>query len=174
MLEIPSYFQQLFSSQQIAARVDELGAQITADYEGRNLHLIGVLRGATTFLADLTRRIQLDLTYDFIAVSSYEGTSSTGQVKLVKDLEESVESRHILVVEDILDSGLTMNYIREMMQQRKVASLGLCTLLDRPHGRKVSLPIDYSGFTIPDKFVVGYGLDFEQKWRNLPDIWAIN
>jgi hypoxanthine phosphoribosyltransferase len=174
MLEIPSYFQLLHKSDEIAARVRALGAQITADYEGRNPHLVGVLRGATTFMADLTRAIELPLTYDYLAVSSYDGASSTGQVRLVKDLDESVESRHVIVVEDILDSGLTLNYIREMLSQRKVASLAICALLDRPHRRKVDLKLDYHGFTIPDKFVVGYGLDFEQKWRNLPDIWAMN
>jgi hypoxanthine phosphoribosyltransferase len=174
MLEIPSYFQRLYTADEIATRVRELGAQLSADYAGRNPHLVTVLRGATTFLADLTRAMDIELTYDFIAVNSYVGTSSTGQVKLVKDLEESVESRHVIVIEDILDSGLTLNYIREMLQQRKVASLALCALLDRPHRRELKLELDYSGFTIPDKFVVGYGLDFEQKWRNLPDIWAIN
>lgn len=174
MLEIPSYFSRLLSAEEIGARVRELGAQITADYDGRNPHLVTVLRGATTFLADLTRAIETELTYDFIAVNSYEGTTSSGQVKLVKDLEESVESRHVIVVEDILDSGLTLNYIREMLQQRKVASLTLCALLDRPHARQIELELDYRGFTIPDKFVVGYGLDFEQRWRQLPDIWAIN
>lgn len=174
MLEIPSYFQRLFTAEQIATRVRELGAQITADYDGRSVHLIGVLRGANTFLADLSRAIQLELTYDFIAVSSYAGETSSGQVKLVKDLEESVESRHIIVVEDILDSGRTLNYIREMLQARKVASLALCALLDRPHRHEIKLPLDYMGFSIPDKFVVGYGLDFEQRWRQLPDIYAIN
>jgi len=174
MLEIPSYFQQLFSAEQLQARVAELGARIDADYNGRPLHLVAVLRGATTFLADLSRVMQTPLTYDFIAVSSYEGTTSSGVVKLTKDLDESVESRHVIVVEDIIDSGLTLNYIRENLRSRKPASLALCALLDRPHRRKVDLKLDYVGFTIPDKFVVGYGLDFEQKWRQLPDIWAIN
>jgi hypoxanthine phosphoribosyltransferase len=174
MLEVPSYFQRLFKADELAARIRELGAQITKDYEGRSIHLVGVLRGATTFLADLSREIQVPLTYDFIAVNSYEGTTSSGVVKLVKDLEESVESRHVMVVEDIIDSGLTFNYIREMLQSRKPASLSLCTLLDRPSRRKVSVDITYVGFEIPDKFVVGFGLDFEQKWRQLPDIWAIN
>ncbi|MCH7472181.1 hypoxanthine phosphoribosyltransferase [bacterium] len=174
MVEIPSYFQRLFTADEIKARVRELGAEIERDYKGRSLHLVGVLRGATTFLADLSRVIDLPLTYDFIAVSSYKGTSSSGQVKLVKDLDESVESRYVLIIEDIIDSGLTLNYIKEMLQARKPASLAVCTLLDRPHKLEVDLLLDYVGFTIPDKFVVGYGLDFEQKWRNLPDIWAIN
>lgn len=174
MLDIPSYFQLLHSADDIAARVRELGAQISADYEGRSLHLVGVLRGATTFLADLSRSIDIEISYDFIAVSSYAGESSSGQVKLVKDLEESVESRHVLVVEDILDSGRTLHYIKEMLQARKVASLAICALLDRPHRREVDLQLDYCGFSIPDKFVVGYGLDFEQRWRQLPDLYAIN
>jgi hypoxanthine phosphoribosyltransferase len=174
MLEIPSYFQRLFTAQQLAVRVSELGAQIGRDYHGRPLHLVGVLRGATIFMADLCRQLPVPVTYDYIAVNSYESTTSSGVVKLVKDLEENVESRHVLVVEDIIDSGLTLNYIKEMLQSRKVASLALCALLDRPHRRKVSLALDYTGFTIPDKFVVGYGLDFEQKWRQLPDIYAIN
>jgi hypoxanthine phosphoribosyltransferase len=174
MLEIPSYFQRLFTAQQLAKRVAELGVQISHDYHGRPLHLVGVLRGATIFMADLCRQLSEPVTYDYIAVNSYESTTSSGVVKLVKDLEENVESRHVLVVEDIIDSGLTLNYIREMLQSRKVASLALCALLDRPHRRKVSLELDYTGFTIPDKFVVGYGLDFEQKWRQLPEIYAIN
>ena len=138
------------------------------------LHLVGVMRGATVFMADLVRKLDLEVTYDYIAVHSYEGTSSTGVVKLIKDLDENVESRHVIVVEDIIDSGLTLNYIKENLQSRKPASLALITLLDRPHQRKIDLQLDYIGFTIPDKFVVGYGLDFEQKWRHLPDIWAIN
>jgi hypoxanthine phosphoribosyltransferase len=174
MLEVPSYFQRLITADQLRARVAELGSQITKDYQGRSIHLVGVLRGATTFLADLSRAIDVPVTYDFIAVNSYEGTTSSGVVKLVKDLEESVESRHVLVVEDIIDSGLTVNYIREMLQSRKPASLSLITLLDRPGRRKVNIEINYVGFVIPDKFVVGFGLDFEQKWRQLPDIWAIN
>jgi hypoxanthine phosphoribosyltransferase len=174
MLEIPSYFQKLLSAGEIAGRVAELGAQISSDSEGRKLHVVGVLRGATTFMADLVRQVQVPLTLDYIAVSSYEGSSSTGVVKMVKDLEENVESRHVLVVEDIIDSGLTLNYIRENLQSRKPASLKLCALLDRPNTRQVNLKLDYTGFVIPNKFVVGYGLDFEQKWRQLPDIWAIN
>jgi hypoxanthine phosphoribosyltransferase len=173
-LEIPSYFTKLLTAKQIATRVGELAAEITRDHEGRTLHVVGVLRGATTFMADLVRAIEVPLTLDYIAVSSYEGTTSTGVVKMLKDLEENVESRHVLIVEDIIDSGLTLNYIRENLQSRKPASLALCALLDRPNGRKVSLKLDYTGFVIPNKFVVGYGLDFEQKWRQLPDVWAIN
>jgi hypoxanthine phosphoribosyltransferase len=174
MLEIPSYFEKLLTAEQIAARVRELGAQLSKDYEDRKPHFVGVLRGATTFMADLVRAMDIELSYDFLAVASYAGTESSGQVRLVKDLDESVESRHVIVIEDILDSGLTCNYIREMLMQRKVASLAPCALLDRPHRRELKLDLDYVGFRIPDKFVVGYGLDFEQRWRQLPDIWAIN
>jgi hypoxanthine phosphoribosyltransferase len=174
MLEIPSYFRRLFTADELAVRVRELGAQISQDYAGKQLHLVCVLRGATVFMADLVRTISVPVSYDYIAVHSYDGSASSGVVKLTKDLDESVESRHVLIVEDIIDSGLTLNYIRESLQSRKPASLRMVTLLDRPHRRQASLQMDYTGFTIPDKFVVGYGLDFEQKWRQLPDIWAIN
>ncbi|MDQ3024422.1 MAG: hypoxanthine phosphoribosyltransferase [bacterium] len=174
MLEIPSYFEKLLTAEEIAVRVRELGAQLSTDYADRKPHFVAVLRGANTFLADLVRAMDIELTYDFIAVASYAGSESSGQVRLVKDLDESVESRHVIVLEDILDSGLTCNYIREMLMQRKVASLALCALLDRPHRRELKMDLDYVGFQIPDKFVVGFGLDFEQRWRQLPDIWAIN
>lgn len=174
MPEIPSYFELLFTAAQLEKRIAAMAAQIDQDYAGRSIHLVGVLRGATTFLADLSRKLEVPITMDFIAVNSYEGTTSSGVVKLVKDLEESVESRHVLIIEDIIDSGLTVNYIMEMLQNRKPASLALCALLDRPHRRKVDVDLAYCGFTIPDRFVVGFGLDFEQQWRQLPDIWTIN
>jgi len=174
MLEIPSYFQRLYTAAQIDGRVGELAAEIARDYAGRKVHLVCVMRGATVFLSDLVRKLELEVTYDYIAVHSYESTSSSGIVRLTKDLDENVESRHVIVVEDIIDSGLTLNYIKENLQSRKPASLALCTLLDRPHRRKIDLKLDYVGYQIPDKFVVGYGLDFEQQWRQLPDIWAIN
>lgn len=174
MLEIPSYFTRLYTAIEIEKRVCEMAAQITSDYAGRRIHLVGVLRGANIFLSDLVRRIEVPLSYDFLAVSSYSGTTSSGVVRLIKDLDESIESEHVIVVEDIVDSGLTLNYIIEQLQNRKPASLHICSFLDRPHNRNIALKIDYTGFEIPDKFVVGYGLDFEQKWRQLPDIWAIN
>jgi hypoxanthine phosphoribosyltransferase len=175
MLEIPSYFKRLYSTEQLSTRVGELASGISADYTGRKLHLVGVLRGAAVFLADLSRALQIPVSYDFIAVSSYEGSSSSGVVRLQKDLDESVESRHILIVEDITDTGLTLNYIKGMLASRKPASLATCALLDRPHQRKTELKLDYCGFTLDeDKYVVGYGLDFEQQWRQLPDIYAIN
>ncbi len=174
MLEIPSYFTRLYTAAEIDKRVTEMGAEITRDFADRKVHLVGVLRGANIFLSDLARRIEVPLSYDFLAVSSYEGTSSSGVVRLVKDLDESIESEHVIVVEDIIDSGLTLNYILEQLQNRKPASVHVCSFLDRPHSRNINLKPDYVGFEIPDKFVVGYGLDFEQKWRQLPDIWAIN
>lgn len=174
MLEIPSYFTRLYTATEIEKRVGEIAAQITEDFTDRKVHLVGVLRGANIFLSDLARAIEVPLSYDFLAVSSYSGTSSTGVVRLIKDLDESIESEHVIVVEDIVDSGLTLNYILEQLQNRKPASVHVCSFLDRPYNRDIDLKIDYRGFEIPDKFVVGYGLDFEQKWRQLPDIWAIN
>lgn len=175
MIDIPSYFTLLYPAAQIQARVGELAAEISADYRGRQLHLVSVLRGAAVFLADLSRALTIPVTYDFIAVSSYEGTASSGVVRLQKDLDESVESRNILLVEDITDTGLTLNYIRGMLGSRKPASLATCALVDRPAQRKTELKLDYCGFTLEqDKYIVGYGLDFEQKWRQLPDIYAIN
>jgi hypoxanthine phosphoribosyltransferase len=175
MLEIPSYFKLLYSADEIRQRVDELAAQISSDYNGRSLHLVGVLRGAAVFMSDLSRALQVPVSYDYIAVSSYEGSSSSGVVRLLKDLDESVESRNVLIVEDITDTGLTVNYIRGMLTSRKPASLATCALLDRPHQRKSELKLDYCGFVLSeDKYVVGYGLDFEQQWRQLPDIYALN
>jgi hypoxanthine phosphoribosyltransferase len=175
VLEIPSYFSLLYSAEQIRERVDALAAQVSSDYSGRKLHLVGVLRGASVFLADLSRALSIPVSYDFISVSSYEGSSSSGVVRLLKDLDESVESRNILIVEDITDTGLTLNYIKGMLASRKPASLAACSLLDRPHQRKTELKLDYCGFTLEqDKYVVGYGLDFEQQWRQLPDIYSIN
>lgn len=175
MLEIPSYFQPLYSASQLQERIESLSAQISGDYAGRRLHLIGVLRGAAFFLADLSRALRVPVSYDFIAVSSYEGSSSSGVVRLLKDLDESVESRNVLIVEDIVDTGLTLNYIKNMLGSRKPASLATCALIDRPHQRKTELKLDYCGFKLDqDKYVVGYGLDFEQQWRQLPDIYTIN
>jgi hypoxanthine phosphoribosyltransferase len=175
MLEIPSYFERLFGADEIHERVGGLASEISRDYAGRSVHLVCVLRGAAVFMADLVRALDMPVSYDYIAVHSYEGTASTGVVKLTKDLDENVESRHVIVVEDIIDSGLTLNYIKENLQSRKPASLALCTLLERPHQRKVNLKLSYVGFTMTEnRFVVGYGLDFEQQWRQLPDIWAIN
>jgi len=163
--------QVLFTERKLKNRVKKLGEQITADYQGKDLVVISVLRGSYIFMADLTRCIDLPCTVDFMAVSSYgKGTTSSGQVNIIKDLSDSVEGKDVLVVEDILDTGNTLSYLLEILKARNVASLKLCTLLDKPDRRKKPIKADYTGFTIPDAFVVGYGLDYAEKYRNLPYI----
>lgn len=161
----------LFSEEAIDRRLGEMAGQINRDYAGREPMLISVLRGSFVFMADLTRKIQLPCTVDFMAVSSYgKGTSSSGQVQITKDLSDDIEGKDILVVEDILDSGNTLSYLMKILQARHPASMKLCTLLDKPSRRTVPVEVDYVGFTIPDEFVVGYGLDFAERYRNLPYI----
>lgn len=159
----------LYSEEQLRQRVKELGAQITADYAGKEPVLASVLRGSYIFMADLTRAIDLPVTVDFMAVSSYgAGTKSSGQVEIKKDLSDSVEGRDLIIVEDILDSGNTLFYLMEILKARKPASIRICTLMDKPDRRTQPIVADYVGFTIPDAFVVGYGLDYDEKYRNLP------
>ena len=159
----------LFTEAQLKARVQELARQIERDYAGKEIMLISVLRGSFIFMADLCRAIDLPCTLDFMAVSSYgKGTSSSGQVQITKDLSEDISGRHIIVVEDILDSGNTLHYLLRLLDHRHPASIRLCTLLDKPERRKVDIHPDYVGFQIPDAFVVGYGLDYAEKYRNLP------
>ena len=161
----------LFSEEQLKARVREIAGQIDRDFAGKEPMLISVLRGSFIFMADLMRSITLPCTVDFMAVSSYgAGTTSSGQVKITKDLSESIEGRDIIVVEDILDSGNTLSYLLQILQARHPASMKLCTLLDKTDRRIKPVHVDYSGFSIPDEFVVGYGLDFAEKYRNLPYI----
>ncbi len=161
----------LFSRDQIAARTAELGRRIDADYEGKSVLLVGVLKGAAIFLADLARSISVDNSFDFVAVSSYgKGTTTTGAVKLIKDLDQPVEGRHLIVVEDILDTGLTLSFLCRLLAQHKPASLRIATLLDKPTRRLEKINADYVGFTIPNQFVVGYGMDYAERFRNLPDI----
>ena len=161
----------LYTEAELKARVAELGAQISRDYEGRAPLMISILRGSYIFMADLTRAITLPVAVDFMAVSSYgAGTSSSGQVKIVKDLSEQIEGRDVIVVEDILDSGNTLGYLLELLKARKVSSIKLCTLLDKPSRRTKDVHADYVGFTVPDYFVVGYGLDYAEYYRNLPYI----
>ncbi len=161
----------LFDSDQIAARIAELGRQITLDYADRSLTLVGVLRGAAFFLTDLARTIDLPLSLDFLAVSSYGNqTTSQGRVRIIKDLDDTVTDRDILIVEDIIDTGLTLSYLVDVLRQRKPASLRICALLDKPERRQRPVHADYTGFVIPDAFVVGYGLDYAQHYRNLPYI----
>ena len=164
----------LFSEEALRQRVSELAAQIDRDYAGKEPLLISILRGSFIFMADLVRSITLPCTVDFMAVSSYgSGTISSGQVKIVKDLSEPIEGKDILVVEDILDSGNTLSYLFKLLEARHPASIRLCTLLDKPERRTKPVAVQYTGFTIPDEFVVGYGLDYDEKYRNLPYIGVL-
>ena len=168
--------QVLLSEGQIAARVAELGAQISHDYAGKDLMLICILKGANIFLADLVRQISIPVSYDFVAVSSYGAdTKSSGVVRILKDLDESVESKHVLVVEDIVDTGLTLrlSYLLENLRSRRAASVKVCTLLDKPARRRMDVPVDYFGFKVEDQFVIGYGLDYQGRYRSLPYIGVL-
>ena len=166
----------LLTEEQIQDRVGELGNEISRDYEGKSLLLVGVLKGSAVFLADLIRAIQLPLDYDFVAVSSYGAdTRTSGVVRLLKDLDASIENRHVLIVEDIVDTGWTLrlSYLSENMRARRAASVKVCTLLDKPSRRVVDIGIDYCGFVIEDRFVVGYGLDHKGLYRNLPYVGVL-
>ena len=161
----------LLDRQTIRNRVNELGNQITQDYRARTPHLIGILKGASIFHADLVRSIKLELSYDFIAVGSYgKLTKSSGEVRILKDLDESIEGKDVLIVEDIVDTGLTLHYLVRNLNARKPTSLKIAALLNKPARREIDVAVDYVGFDIPDEFVVGYGLDYDQRYRNLPDI----
>jgi hypoxanthine phosphoribosyltransferase len=161
----------LITEEAIRNKVRELGRQLTEDYRGKNPLCICVLKGAALFMTDLVRQMDIPLEMDFMAVSSYgASTVSSGVVRIIKDLDTSVEGRHVLVVEDIIDSGLTLSYLLDLLRQRNAASIKVVTLLDKPHRRTVNLTPDYCGFTVPDAFVVGYGLDYAEKYRNLPYI----
>lgn len=174
VIKVPEHFKLLLSAKQIEKRVGELAKQISSDHRGKTVHLVGVLKGATIFLADLSRKLTIPSTLDFLAVASYgDSTESSGVVRMIKDLDNPVESRDVIIVEDIVDTGLTLKYIQDVLRGRKIASLKTCALLDRPDRRKVPVSLDYVGFTIPDRYVVGYGLDFEQKWRHLSAIYMI-
>ena len=161
----------LLSEDEIREKVRELGGKITADYKNSNLMLVTVLKGAVVFLADLMRHIDVPAEIDFMVVSSYgSGVKSSGVVKIVKDLDVPLAGKDILIVEDILDSGLTLSYIKELLESRGPRSIRIATLLDKPSRRKVDLQADYIGFSVPDEFVIGYGLDYDEKYRNLPYI----
>ncbi|MBU2700671.1 hypoxanthine phosphoribosyltransferase [Sporomusaceae bacterium BoRhaA] len=161
----------LVSQEDLAKRVEQLGQEITKDYAGQEILMIGVLRGAAIFMADLSRAIKVPVALDFMAVSSYgHSTSSSGVVRIIKDLDEDVKGKHVLIVEDIIDSGLTLKYLIDYIKSRDPQSVKICTLLNKPDRRKVEVPIAYNGFTIPDYFVVGFGLDYAEKYRNLPFI----
>jgi hypoxanthine phosphoribosyltransferase len=161
----------LLDSHTVHERVRELGKQITQDYRGKTPHLICILKGASVFHADLIRSIDLELSFDFIAVGSYGAqTENSGEVRILKDLDESLEGKDVLLVEDIVDTGLTLHYLLQSFEARGPGSLKTIALLNKPSRRKIAVPVEYVGFDIPDEFVVGYGLDFDQRYRNLPDI----
>ena len=169
--EPPALAGELISAAAIQRRVAELARQVRADYEGVDLLLVGVLKAAVTFMVDLARELALPLEMDFMAVSSYgPGTESSGIVRIIKDLDASIEGRHVLVVEDIVDTGATLRYLLRTLQARRPASLRVCTLLNKRKARKVDVALAYVGFEIPDCFVVGYGLDYEEQYRNMPHL----
>jgi len=164
----------LFSREQIARRVAQLGEKITRDFAGEQVVLIGVLKGAAIFLSDLSRSIQLDATFDFISVSSYGNEKqNSGEVKLLKDVDQSMEGKNIILVEDILDTGLTLSYLRDVLLAKRPKTLHIAALLDKVPRRIQPIKADYVGFEIPDEFVVGYGMDYAEKYRNLPDICVV-
>lgn len=164
----------LINEETIDNRVREMGELISKEYEGKSVHLICVLKGGVFFMCELAKRISVPVSMDFMAVSSYgEGTESSGRIRIVKDLDESIEGKDVLVVEDIIDSGRTLSHLMEMLKARKPNSLKLCTLLDKPDRRVCEVEVNHTGFTIPDEFVVGYGLDYAQKYRNLPYIGVV-
>lgn len=159
----------LIDEQKLTQRVQELGAEISRDYAGQEILLIGVLKGAVIFMSDLARAISLPVRLDFMAVSSYgAATDSSGVVRILKDLDEDLTGKNVVIVEDIIDSGLTLSYLVENLRSRQPASVKICTLLNKPSRRKADITVDYNGFTIPDHFVVGYGLDYAERYRNLP------
>lgn len=165
----------LVSEEELKAKVAELGAKISADYEGKDLLLVSILKGAVVFMADLMRAVTIPCGIDFMVVSSYGGanTSSTGLVKIIKDLDQDLSGKDVLIVEDILDTGVTLSHLMPMLQMRKPNSLRLCTILSKPSRRKADIEPDYCGFEVPDEFVVGYGLDYDEKYRNLPYVGVL-
>lgn len=164
----------LFSEEEIAEIVRNMGRQISEDYKGKNLFLVSVLKGSLPFMADLMRQITIPCTIDFLSVSSYgKGTKTSGEVRVIKDLDASLEGKDLLIVEDILDSGVTLSYLMKMLSARNPASIRLCTLLDKPERRRVDVHADYVGTSVPDEFIVGYGLDYAEEYRNLPYIGVL-
>ncbi len=164
----------MLTEEEVDRRIQEIGDQISKDYAGKQVHLVCVLKGGSFFMCELAKRITVPVSLDFMSVSSYgAGTKSSGVVRIVKDLDEPLEGKDVLVVEDIVDSGRTLSYLLDMLSDRGPASLRLCTLLDKPDRRVVDVNVDYTGFQIPDEFVVGYGLDYDQRYRNLPFIGVV-
>ena len=169
-----SYGKILISEEQIQKRIKELGAQITKDYEDKKLLLVGILNGCVYFMTDLSREIDKLLQIDFMVVSSYgSSTSTSGVVKIIKDLNRSIEGFDVLIIEDIVDTGLTLSYIKEVLEARKPNSVKICTLVNKIGRRKVDIDVDYVGFEIPDEFIIGYGMDYAEKYRNLKDVLII-
>ena len=165
---------ELISEEQVNQRIRELGDMISKDYQGKTVHLVCILKGACFFMCELAKRINVPVSMDFMTVSSYgSGTKSTGVVRIRKDLDDPIKDLHVLIVEDIVDSGRTLFYLEEVFRQRGCASVRTCTLLDKPERRVVDLAVDYTGFVIPDKFVVGYGMDYDQRYRDLPFIGIV-
>ena len=165
----------LLSEETVDARIKEMADQITKDYEGKSVHMICILKGSVFFTCELAKRIEVPVSMDFMSVSSYGAdTKSSGIIKIVKDLDESITGKDVLVIEDIIDSGRTLSYLLALLKDRKPNSLKLCTLLDKPDRRVIDVDVDYTGFAIPDEFVVGYGLDYAQKYRNLPYIGVVH
>lgn len=164
----------LLTEKEVDDRIQAIGEQISRDYEGKQVHLVCVLKGGSFFMCELAKRITVPVSLDFMSVSSYgSDTKSSGVIKIVKDLDESLKDKDVIVVEDIVDSGRTLSYLLEMLKARRPKSLALCTLLDKPERRVVEVKVDYTGFQIPDEFVVGYGLDYDQRYRNLPYIGVV-
>lgn len=164
----------LLTEQEVDERIQKLGEQISKDYEGKQVHLICILKGGSMFLCELAKRITLPVSLDFMSVSSYgKDMTSSGVVRIVKDLDDPIKDKHVIVVEDIVDSGRTLSYLLEMLGKRGPASIAICTLLDKPDRRVTDVKVDYTGFQIPDEFVVGYGLDYDQRYRNLPYIGIV-
>ena len=164
----------LLTEEEVDKRIQEIGDQISRDYAGKQVHLVCVLKGGSFFMCELAKRITVPVSLDFMSVSSYgSDTKSSGVVKIVKDLDESLKDKEVIVVEDIVDSGRTLSYLLEMLKDRGSASLRLCTMLDKPERRVIDVHVDYTGFNIPDEFVVGYGLDYDQRYRNLPYIGVV-
>ena len=167
-------FEVMISQEELEVRIKEMAAELDKEYEGKTVHLIGILKGSVMFLSELAKNMKSEVTMDFISVSSYgDGTSSSGIVRLNKDLDESIEGRDVVIVEDIVDSGRTLSYVRRLFEDRKPKSLKIITLLDKPDRRVVECKVEMSGFVIPDKYIVGFGLDYAQKYRNLPYIAVI-
>lgn len=164
----------LYTKEQLDIIVKRMGAELSRDFAGKEPVLVSVLKGAFVFMADLVRQVTVPCTVEFMAVSSYgSGTETSGKVKIIKDLDTNIEGRHVIIVEDIIDSGVTLSHLMEMLRERKPASLSLCALFDKPERRRARVDIDYKGVVVPDEFVVGYGLDYDEKYRNLPDLCVL-